>query len=297
MAHNRFYALDPLSSLTSISSRASVETYESLKGEISRVEQSQIHLQELVDAAENIIKEKFTPDPNSTYTYKKGSETISVRLNAVMSAMLACVEECGGKSGKRYVASAILACSGKGDNGDVVEALAALGTTWLTHLLFVFKLSRSHKTQSNEEPDESATPTRASYFGEGVAHRNSFQKDVMVRDGCACVLTGFQDPSHPALDENVPDFHLEATHMLYRAIAKFDDDPASDSVGCLSVQILNLTGRTLLYIQFKSAATTFEILVNFTRIPVQTLEELKSHLDDASNGMMLQGDARDGFGS
>jgi len=137
MAHNRSDSLDSLSSLTSISSRASVETYESLKEEITSVEQSQIDLQELVDAAEKIIKEKFAPDPQSTYTYKKESEPISVKLDAVMSTMLACAEECGGKSGKRYVASAIVACSRKGGDGDVVEALAALGTTWLTHLLFI----------------------------------------------------------------------------------------------------------------------------------------------------------------
>ena len=41
------------------------------------------------------------------------------------------------------------------------------------------------------------------------------------------------------------------------------------------------------YIQFKSAVTTFDILRNFTRIPVENLEDLHSHLDDPSNGMML----------
>lgn len=47
--------------------------------------------------------------------------------------MLACAEECGGQ---RYVASAIVACSQKENYEDVVKTLAALGTTWLTHLLF-----------------------------------------------------------------------------------------------------------------------------------------------------------------
>jgi hypothetical protein len=51
-----------------------------------------------------------------------------------MIAMLACAEECGGESGKRYVASAIVGCS---EEADVVGALVALGTTWLTHLLFI----------------------------------------------------------------------------------------------------------------------------------------------------------------
>ena len=48
-------------SLTSISSRASIETYESLKKQITCIEQSQIDLQALVDAAEKVVSEKFTP--------------------------------------------------------------------------------------------------------------------------------------------------------------------------------------------------------------------------------------------
>jgi hypothetical protein len=122
------------SSLTSISSRASVETYESLKEEIIAIEQSQIDLPELVDAADKIVSEKFTPTLEKVYTYKKGSETISIDLDGVMKAMLVCAEEC---EGQRYVASAILACNQKENHEDVVATLAALGTTWLTHLLFV----------------------------------------------------------------------------------------------------------------------------------------------------------------
>ncbi|KAF9555150.1 hypothetical protein CPC08DRAFT_643336, partial [Agrocybe pediades] len=45
----------------------------------------------------------------------------------------------------------------------------------------------------------------------------------------------------------------------------------------------------------KSAATTFDILVNFTHLPVKTLEDLRGQLDDASNGMALQHDAHYGF--
>jgi len=201
MAHNRNDSLDstaPLTSLTSISSRASVEIYESLKEEIAGIEQSQIDLQELVDAAEKIMK-KFAPAPQSTYTYKKGSETISVKLDAVMSAMLACGDECGGQ---RYAASAIVACTQKENDQDVVETLAALGTTWLTHFLFVcqfyyadrylamntgpdfplVKTNRSHETQPNQEPYELATPTlqiTTSHVGERGGDRSgSFSDDV-----------------------------------------------------------------------------------------------------------------------
>ena len=56
-----------------------------------------------------------------------------------------------------------------------------------------------------------------------------------------------------------------------------------------------VTGHPSLHIQFKSALTTFDILVNFTRLPVQTLEELHDQIDHPSNGMLLQQDARDAF--
>jgi hypothetical protein len=95
------------SSLTSCSSEASVKLYEErLKPGIDTFRKSQATLQELVGAAENIINEKFAPDSRSTYKYKKDSVEICVELDKVMIAMLACAEECGGESGKRYVASA-----------------------------------------------------------------------------------------------------------------------------------------------------------------------------------------------
>ena len=136
MSHSRNDSLESTgSSLTSCSSEASVELYEErLKPGIDTVRKSLTTLQELVGAAEKIINEKFAPDSQSTYKYIKDSGEISVELDKVMIAMLTCAEECGGESGKRYVASAILACS---KEEDVVVALAALGTTWLTHLLFI----------------------------------------------------------------------------------------------------------------------------------------------------------------
>ena len=50
-----------------------------------------------------------------------------------------------------------------------------------------------------------------------------------------------------------------------------------------------------LYIQYKSALTTFDILVNFTRLSAQTLQELSEELDNPSNGMTLEGNAHLAF--
>jgi hypothetical protein len=128
-----------MASIISCSSEVSVEFYErKLKPIIDTVRNSQKSLQELVDTAEKIINEKFAHDPRSTFKPTKGSVGTSVELDKVMLAMLACAEECGGESGKRYVASAIYACS---KEEDTVVALVALGTTWLTHLLFICQSS------------------------------------------------------------------------------------------------------------------------------------------------------------
>ena len=90
-----------------------------------------IYLHELFGAAQKIINHKFAPDSQSTFTHAD----ISVQLDQVMIAMLACADECGSEEGTLYMASAIWACSNLEE--DVVGALAALGTTWLTQLLFI----------------------------------------------------------------------------------------------------------------------------------------------------------------
>lgn len=187
---------DSVSSLTSISSRTSVQTYEGLKKEITNIEQSKTDLQSLVAAAEKVVDEKFAPTLEKVFIYKKDAKEVSIDLDKVMKAMLVCGDE---SEGQRYAASAILACT---KYEDEVERLAALGTTWLTHFLFVcqfsglvmnriilifslVRASRSHQNQPNKEPSELATPTlddTASYMGEGIGNRSSsFRDDVRKR--------------------------------------------------------------------------------------------------------------------
>ncbi|KAF5319241.1 hypothetical protein D9619_008704 [Psilocybe cf. subviscida] len=189
-----------------------------------------------------------------------------------MTAMLAFAEECGGQSGKRYVASAICCCS---EDEDVVGALAALGTTWLTHFLFVFRASRGHPNQLNQTPSEGATPTTdQSAIGN---RKNTFVDDVIKRDGYECVLTGFQDLAHPHPVEEIFTAGLVAAHILpsMGAVGQFDEDHNSDF--------------------YKSALTTFDILVNYTHLPVRTLEQLRDELDGPSNGMTLERNAHGAF--
>jgi hypothetical protein len=177
-----------MTSLISHSSEASVEFYnDRIKSETDVVTKSRAPLQEVVNAAEKIINEKFAPDCRSIFRYTKDSEEISVKLYEVMIAMLAGAEECGGESGKRYVASAILACS---KEEDVIGALAALGTTWLTYFLFIcqsyclmikqiltvfsVKLPRGHINVHDERSSELDTPIvekTATHLSDGVGNR------------------------------------------------------------------------------------------------------------------------------
>ncbi|KAF4611198.1 hypothetical protein D9613_007133 [Agrocybe pediades] len=236
MSRNRNASLATITpTLTSCSSDASVQFYEErLKTSIDSIQESRTPLQDLVDAAEKIVNEAFVPDSRSTYRYKNDSFEISVRLDQVMIAMLVCVEECGGDRGKRYVASAIVACS---KEEDVIGALEALVKT-----------------------------------GRGTPSRS---KDVIVRDGYTCVLTGFQDRSHPDIKRDIPVVKLVDARILPRALGKFDCDPDSKS--------------------YKSAVTTFGILVKFADLPVKTLEDLHNQLDDPSNRMSLEMNAHDAF--
>lgn len=99
----------------------------------------------------------------------------------------------------------------------------------------------------------------------------------MVRDGYTYVIIGRQDLSHPSPDPT-SDFYpvsLEVCHNLPRVISSFDNDRKSDS--------------------FTSAVTSFDILANFTGLPVTVLDELHGTLDDPSNGLLLAGDAHKAF--
>jgi hypothetical protein len=63
-----------------------------------------------------------------------------------------------------------------------------------------------------------------------------FLLKVMIRDGYTCILTGFQDSSHPKPAEGTPKVRLVGAHILRRAIGEFDEDHNSKSVRHLSIR-------------------------------------------------------------
>ena len=67
-----------------------------------------------------------------------GSPQTNLKLDRVLTAMLSHAFDCGGENSKRYTASAICACGSKDDNTTLLY-LQSLGSTWVSHLLFVCK--------------------------------------------------------------------------------------------------------------------------------------------------------------
>ncbi|KAF9035288.1 hypothetical protein BJ165DRAFT_1377061, partial [Panaeolus papilionaceus] len=252
----------------------SVSIYEeTLKPHTNSIINSGKPLEELIAKANALIHEKFASDPRRLFTRKSsdGSSQLSVELDKVMIAMLTYAEECGGQHGKRYVAAAIVACS---EEEDAIQALVALGTTWLTHLLFVFKIY-----QPTLSPSQISTPTfdeTLRHLSEGANNGKIFFADyVKRRDVYACVVTGFEDYSHPNPSPDTYRTVLQATQILPRVIGEFDSGDESNS--------------------FRSALTTFDILINFARLSVKTLEEFRNELDSPSNGLTLESHAHYAF--
>jgi len=93
-------------------------------------------LKELMIRAEKLV-EKLS-DSEEFNKLPRGSPQTNLKLDRVLTAMLFHAYDCGGEGGKRYTASAICAC-GSNDDDTTLRYLQSLGTTWVSHLLFVCK--------------------------------------------------------------------------------------------------------------------------------------------------------------
>jgi hypothetical protein len=92
-------------------------------------------LQILVKTAETLIDTIANNEQANTFKYNG----ITLKLNAVLAAMLHHGEECGGIDGKRYTASAISLCAVQDDTDEekTLQMLRDLAQTWVSHLLFI----------------------------------------------------------------------------------------------------------------------------------------------------------------
>ena len=119
-------------SVDTVSSEAAVENF--IKPRFQKDVQANVKSSQSLDkltARAKKIVEDFATNEHNTLKYKKST----IGINKIMNAMLAHAEDAGGEGGKRYVASAIVACLD--DGGMNPEKITALAVTWLTHLLFI----------------------------------------------------------------------------------------------------------------------------------------------------------------
>jgi hypothetical protein len=103
---------------------------------VKKIMDSSMPLTQLVDQAEKLVKMLSSTDQFNQLP--PGAPKCNLMLDRVLAAMLSSARACGGERGMRYTASAIYACCYE-DNGMTLRYLQSLGTTWVSHLLFVCK--------------------------------------------------------------------------------------------------------------------------------------------------------------
>jgi hypothetical protein len=124
------YSLSSLSAVTSVRD-------ETFKKQIDDLKKGPTPLPTLVGTATKLINILAADEKNNNYKY--GGST--VKLHAVLLAMLDHAENCGGEDGKRYTAAAICLCAVLDDpeNKMTLQMLRDLSEFWISHLLFICK--------------------------------------------------------------------------------------------------------------------------------------------------------------
>jgi hypothetical protein len=167
-------------------------------------------LADIVNRAEDLIAKLASHEEFDRLPY--GSPDNQLKLSRALTAMLHYAEDCGGQGGKWYTGSAICACRCD-EKEATLRGLQSLGTTWVSHLLFVCKwtcclalrvLTRcrnlvkgngSHKLQQNPEPSEYATLTLDDTFSQmvdgGPENRaDKFKNDVSTTPNELLLMIG-----------------------------------------------------------------------------------------------------------
>ncbi|KAF9512275.1 hypothetical protein BS47DRAFT_1465878 [Hydnum rufescens UP504] len=101
---------------------------------VKKIMDSSMPLAQLVDQAQELVKMLSSSDQLNRLP--PGAPECNLMLDRVLAAMLSSARACGGEGGMRYTASAIYACCYE-DNEMTLRYLQSLGTTWVSHLLFV----------------------------------------------------------------------------------------------------------------------------------------------------------------
>ncbi|CAA7257451.1 unnamed protein product [Cyclocybe aegerita] len=179
------------------------------------------------------------------------------------------LEHAVGAEGKRYVLAATLECGSKADEegeGDeewlkiLVTHLRAVAQTWVFYLLFIFKVglaaTKPRNSSSHQGPQHQPSRTLLQGLIKGLASQGQCPWKI-------CVITGFLHLKHLYGRTGKAATQFQVAHILRRAAASFPREN---------------TGN---------AALTFDVLRNFTGLPVDVIENLEDHADHVANGLTL----------
>ncbi|KAF8867707.1 hypothetical protein BD779DRAFT_1483042 [Infundibulicybe gibba] len=203
----------------------------------------------LVETATSLIDVLATSGVDNTFEFGG----LTLKLHAVLRAMLFHPAGCGGEAGQRYTAHVISLCAAQDDpRCDNTRAmLRDLATTWIHRFLFVFWVNASRSAQQD----------RVDSFSED--NMRSFKDKLLERDGYRCIATGKPDVHHPSSDEDLSTY-LIGCHIIRRMIPIYDsrEDPEA----------------------YNSAMATFNIFRNYAGLSEKTLQDLEDNTDSPPTG-------------
>ncbi|KAF8879919.1 hypothetical protein BD779DRAFT_1676135 [Infundibulicybe gibba] len=214
----------------------------------------------LVETATSLINVLAASGAENTFEFGG----LTLKLHAVLRAMLFHAAGCGGEAGQRYIAHNISLCAAQDDPrcDHTPVMLRDLATTWIRHFLFVFWVNASRSAQQDRVDSFSEDNTR------------SFKDKLLERDGYRCIATGKPDVHHPSSDEDLSTY-LIGCHIIRRMIPIYDsrEDPEA----------------------YNSAMATFNIFRNYAGLSEKTLQDLEDNTDSPANGILLSLESHIGF--
>ncbi|KAJ3515069.1 hypothetical protein NLJ89_g1988 [Agrocybe chaxingu] len=265
-------SIQPAGSVSSTLSTGSVSlgVYEDLIPHIQRLkgELTGKDLKAYVGKANFLVQTLAASDLNET----KFCGSV-LKLDGVLKGML---EHAVGVKGKQYALATIISCEADADGQtedekglDKTKRLKAVAETWAFYLLFIFKAGpNGYKNQPFVTPSAATTPTldeTASFLQKGLKESRTMPRDnVLRRDGCQCVITGWVDREN-MYDRETASAKVEVAHILRRAVATFKDGSK----------------------EARAAATTFDILRNFTGLGEEVIKNLEDYADHVANGITM----------
>ncbi|KAA1470031.1 hypothetical protein DENSPDRAFT_835743 [Dentipellis sp. KUC8613] len=210
-------------------------------------------------------------------------------MRRLFDAMYTTASDFNLTSGARYVSASICVCAALASAEPTetrLERLAAellkLGEIWVAYMLWPFAANRI-QPEELREPSAFVTPTlehtrKTLVEGMSTGRTASFSDKVRARDDYTCVITGVIDKNAPPHIRSREGSHLklDASHIFKHSVAVLRPRASGEN------------RQHGLYV-------TYDILKHYCQLDDSFAENMKSQIDDPSNGMLLGKDLHSAF--